>query len=114
LDLVERSTPSEAEKEAVHGVRAGDVGAPATLGNFAHTGWKKRKKTLNNGDTPGSTGTLTASRYRVKKKGNGKEGETEHRRCEHSPWKSRNGGTPVRYSERIALMREQCHMYTHC
>jgi hypothetical protein len=30
FDLVEGSAPSETEKEIVHGVRAGFVGAPAT------------------------------------------------------------------------------------
>jgi hypothetical protein len=35
LDIVEGSAPSETEKETAHGVRAGNVGAPATLGSFA-------------------------------------------------------------------------------
>jgi hypothetical protein len=33
---------SETEKETAHRVRAGSVGAPATLGSFAHTDWKNR------------------------------------------------------------------------
>jgi hypothetical protein len=36
LDLVDRSAPSEVEKEAAHRVRAGDVGALATPGVMAH------------------------------------------------------------------------------
>jgi hypothetical protein len=32
MDLVERQTPSETEKEIVHGVRASNVGASATPG----------------------------------------------------------------------------------
>jgi hypothetical protein len=39
------------------------------------------------------------------------KGETNHRHHKHSPWKRRNGGMPVGYSERIAL-REQCSMQT--
>jgi hypothetical protein len=47
LDLVEGSTPSEVEKEAAHGVRAGNVGALATLGSFTPTiGKKKDRKRL--------------------------------------------------------------------
>jgi hypothetical protein len=38
----------------------------------------------------------------------GKEGETDHRRHKHSPRKIRNSGTPVGYSGRISLRREQC------
>jgi hypothetical protein len=34
MDTVEGSTPSEAEKVATHGVRAGDMKATATLDNF--------------------------------------------------------------------------------
>jgi hypothetical protein len=37
LDTVDGSTSSKAEKKATHRVRAGDVGAPATLDNFAPT-----------------------------------------------------------------------------
>jgi hypothetical protein len=37
MDLVEGTTPSETEKEIVHGVRAGNVGAPATPGVTAPT-----------------------------------------------------------------------------
>jgi hypothetical protein len=32
LDIMDRLAPSEAEKEATHRVRAGYVGAPATVG----------------------------------------------------------------------------------
>jgi hypothetical protein len=34
---VEGSAPFEMKEETAHRVRAGDVGAPATLGSFAHT-----------------------------------------------------------------------------
>jgi hypothetical protein len=40
----------------------------------------------------------------------GKEGGTDHRRYKHSPQKRMNGGTPVGYSGRITLGREQCGM----
>jgi hypothetical protein len=66
---VERLAPSEAEKVAAYGVRAGDVGAPATPGVMAPTvwgggGWRKREteKPLDDGDTSGSTGTLAVNR----------------------------------------------------
>lgn len=36
-DTVEESVPSEMKEETAHGVRAGDVGALATLRNFART-----------------------------------------------------------------------------
>jgi hypothetical protein len=36
LDIEEGLAPSEAEKEAAHGVRAKDVGVPATLGVVTH------------------------------------------------------------------------------
>jgi hypothetical protein len=41
LELVESSAPSEAEKEAAHGVRAGYVGAPATPGVMAPHCWRE-------------------------------------------------------------------------
>jgi hypothetical protein len=43
---VERSAPSGAEKETAYGVRAGDVGAPATPGVMTHRGKEKNKKNL--------------------------------------------------------------------
>jgi hypothetical protein len=43
LEIVEGSAPSETEKETAHGVRAGNVGTPATLGSFAPTIGKRRK-----------------------------------------------------------------------
>jgi hypothetical protein len=44
LDLVEMSAPSKTEKEAAYGVRAGDVGAPASPGVMAPTvGGRERK-----------------------------------------------------------------------
>jgi hypothetical protein len=42
-DLVEGSAPSEAEKEAAHGIRATDVGAPAIQGVMVHHGKEKRE-----------------------------------------------------------------------
>jgi hypothetical protein len=41
--------------------RAGYVGTPANLGNFAPTIGKDGRKTLDDGDAPGSTGTLAVS-----------------------------------------------------
>jgi hypothetical protein len=49
LDLVERSAPSEAEKEAAHAIRPGDVGAPATQGVMSQWGKEKRGKSLDYG-----------------------------------------------------------------
>lgn len=40
----------------------------------------------------------------------GKEGEGDHRRHKHIPRKRRNGGTPVGYSEGIALRKQQYGM----
>jgi hypothetical protein len=47
LDLVERSAPSEAEKEAAHGIGAGDVGAPTTQGVMVHRGKEIRGRALD-------------------------------------------------------------------
>jgi hypothetical protein len=44
----------------------------------------------------------------------GKEDEADHILYKHSRKKRRNGGTPVRYSERITLRREQLGMQTRC
>jgi hypothetical protein len=44
LNLVEGSAPCEAEKEAVHGVAAADMGAPATPGVMAPPVGKKKGK----------------------------------------------------------------------
>jgi hypothetical protein len=41
LAIVEGSAPSKTEKEIAHRVRAVNVGAPATLGSFALTVWRK-------------------------------------------------------------------------
>jgi hypothetical protein len=41
LDLVEGMAPSKAENEAVHRIRAGDVGALATQGVMVHHGKEK-------------------------------------------------------------------------
>jgi hypothetical protein len=38
------------------------------------------------------------------------EGETDHRCYKHSPWKRRNGATPVDYSGQIVLRRDQCSL----
>jgi hypothetical protein len=46
MDIVEGSSPSEAEKEAPHRVRTGDVGALATPGVMAHHGKEKNKENL--------------------------------------------------------------------
>jgi hypothetical protein len=43
---VEGSAPSEAEKEAAHGIRAGDVEAQATPGVMAHHGKEKNEENL--------------------------------------------------------------------
>jgi hypothetical protein len=44
LDIVEGPAPSEAVKEATHGVRAGDVAAPTTPGVTAHRGKEKNEE----------------------------------------------------------------------
>jgi hypothetical protein len=43
--IVEESTSSETKEETVH--RAGDAGAPATLGSFAPTDRKSRMTVIN-------------------------------------------------------------------
>jgi hypothetical protein len=43
LDTMEGSDPSKTEKESAHGVRAVNVGAPATVRSFAPTVGKRRK-----------------------------------------------------------------------
>jgi hypothetical protein len=55
MGIVEGSAPSEAEKEAAHGVRAGDVRAPDTPEVMDPPVGK------DDGDTPGSTAALTVS-----------------------------------------------------
>jgi hypothetical protein len=50
LHIVEESDPSDAEKQAAHRVRAGDVGALATPGVMAHRK-RKEKRTLDDGDS---------------------------------------------------------------
>jgi hypothetical protein len=57
LDIVEGSAPSETKEEPARRVRAGDVGAPATLGSFAHIDRKK-----DGGSISGPTGILSGSR----------------------------------------------------
>jgi hypothetical protein len=47
LGIVEGSVPPEMEKETAHKIRAGDVGAPATLGSIAPTDWKNRVMVIN-------------------------------------------------------------------
>jgi hypothetical protein len=80
------------------------------------------------GGSPGSAGTLSGNRSgrkalrRKQREQLGsnhrdnrvtlEEGETDLRRHKHSPWKRRNGGTPVGYSGPTALMGEQCGMLT--
>jgi hypothetical protein len=47
---VEGPAPSEAEKEAAHGIRATDVGALATQRVMVHHGKGKQGKTLDYGE----------------------------------------------------------------
>jgi hypothetical protein len=42
LDIMEGLTPSKMEKEIAHGIRAGNVGAPATQDSFAPTVGKEK------------------------------------------------------------------------
>jgi hypothetical protein len=110
-----RSLPKR-KKEAAHGVRTEDVGAPATPS-------VGREKPLDDWDTPGSTGALTVSRAgRAHLGGSGgsswrvvtaRKTEPQEDATSRNPRK-RTGGRPVGYSRRIALKREQCYMYTHC
>jgi hypothetical protein len=58
LDIVEGSAPSETEKDIAHGVRAGNVGAPANLGSFAPQNGKK-----DDDEKIGSTGTLRREQW---------------------------------------------------
>jgi hypothetical protein len=44
---VEGSAPSEKKEKTAHRVRAGNVGAPATLGSFAPTDRKNRMMVIN-------------------------------------------------------------------
>jgi hypothetical protein len=55
------SAPSEMEKVTALTVEAGNVGAPATLGSFAPTVSGEDGTKQDDGDTPGSTGTLEES-----------------------------------------------------
>jgi hypothetical protein len=89
-----------------------------------------RSEKQDNGNTPGPTGTLPGNhsgRASIKRKqweqleGNHREnrataneGEADHRRHKQSPQKIWNGGTPVSYSGRIVLRKEQCGMETCC
>jgi hypothetical protein len=49
-DHLEGSSPSEAEKEAAHGIRATDVEAPAIQGVMVHHGKEKREKPWDYGE----------------------------------------------------------------
>jgi hypothetical protein len=48
MDLVGRWAPSKMEKEIVHSVGAGNMGAPSTLDSFAPT--KKKKREMDDGE----------------------------------------------------------------
>jgi hypothetical protein len=98
------------------------VGALATLGSFAPTGCKKKKNFvwwwcsyiwtgwhLKEG-AAGEVGEVTQQTSWAMRIG----GETDYRCWKRSPCKRINGGTPVGYSGRAALRREQCDMETHC
>jgi hypothetical protein len=55
---MEGSAPSEMKEETARRVRVGDVGAPATLDSFVPPQLEKQ----DDGDKPGSTGTLGGNR----------------------------------------------------
>jgi hypothetical protein len=57
---VEGSVPSEIKNEIAHGAGVGNVGASATRDSFVST--VEKKKTLDDGDARGLTGTLSGSR----------------------------------------------------
>jgi hypothetical protein len=116
---VEESASSEMEEVPTRSfsVRiAGNVGAPATVGSSAPTGWKKKK----------NFGWLwyTWTGWHLKEAGAGEiGGETQQtswamRRTvrptadvwKHSPRKRIDGSMPVGYSQRAALRREQCDL----
>jgi hypothetical protein len=61
-------------------------------------------------------GGSSANGWRVNtsaKPSHGKEEETDHRSCKHSPWR-RNGGRSVGNSGPITLRREQCSVGSCC
>jgi hypothetical protein len=63
LDIVDELAPSETEEEPTRNFSirgAGNVGAPATLESFSLH--RLERKTHEDGNTPGSTGTLAESR----------------------------------------------------
>jgi hypothetical protein len=120
---VEGSAPSKTRKTTVQGVRAGYMGALATLGSLPHQSEKNRMM----GKKPGQAITLSVSHLEpvdlrreqleskhCEKPSHRKEGETNHGCCQHSLWKRRNGGTTAGHSGRIALRRDQCDVYTCC
>jgi ribosomal protein L3 len=52
----------------------------------------------------------TKKKRRRKKLNHRKEGDTDHRHHKHSPLKGRKGDTPLGYSRRTTLRKEQCNV----
>jgi hypothetical protein len=121
--LVEVSAPRSGKRSSISARRAGYGEAPATPGVMAPTGEREKEtgRTLDDGDTSGSPGTLAVNRSGragLKEGANVEVGEwppsqRKRRRCKHSPRKKRNGDAPLGYSWRTALKREQCNVDGH-
>jgi hypothetical protein len=121
---VEGSAPSKTKEETTDRLRAGDVGALATLGSLPAPTERRifivcillcvdvEKKV--DGSTSGQTGTICRNRLgraalmreqedqlesnRCENGATEEKSETNHRHRKHSPWKRRNGGMPAVYS----------------
>jgi hypothetical protein len=106
-----RGQAPQKQKKTAHRVRAGDIGALATLGSFACTGQKKNdavnldELASYEGTTWGErpSGGCSGSGQRVisENRATEKEGETDNRSHKHSPQKRRNGSMPVGYSNSL-------------
>jgi hypothetical protein len=98
--------PSEMKEETAHRVRAGDVGASATLRSFACTEWKRRMMVIHLDQLSPYEGAaqdewpirteqqewMESSQH--ENLASGKEGETDYKCHKYGPWKRINGSVP--------------------
>jgi hypothetical protein len=115
---VEGSAPPK-QKETAHRLRAGDVGALATLDREPAPTERRifivcillchdvaRKVDCSTAEPTFTLSGNRSGRAALRREvSHGEEGETDHRRHKHRPRKRTNGGTSVCHSRRTALRR---------